>query len=347
MKAAIYHGIENVTVEEIPIPEYGPKDVILKTVRAGICGTDIGAYYHGGDDAGIFPENQFGHEMASIVYKVGKDVPSNIKEGMRVFLNPILAQDPAVCGLSVLSICDEAGAFSQYVYVQYAELGFNIHPLPENVSFDTAVLIEPFAVGMHGANRGNAKPGDKVVIFGAGTIGLSAMCACMGKGIKDIVVVDIDDWRLNKVEEMGAIPFNSTKGDLLEFLQDLYGGDLVSALGVPAADIDLYIDTAGARSIIPTATGMAKQGARLVIVALYHTTVEINPLLVLGSEMNVYGSFAYGNPDIVEAISYMAAESTPIDQLVTHHFPLEQINEAFAVAHAGKEVIKVVIDHDM
>lgn len=69
MKAAIYHGIENVSVEEIPMPECGDNDVILKNVRGSICGTDIGAYYHGGDDAGFFPEHTFGHEMSAVVYK--------------------------------------------------------------------------------------------------------------------------------------------------------------------------------------------------------------------------------------------------------------------------------------
>jgi len=88
--------------------------------------------------------------------------------------------------LSLFEICDECGAFSQYVQVQDAQIGYNIFPLPQNVSVDTAALIEPFAVGMHGVNMGGAKPSDKVVIFGAGTIGLCTMCACMGKGIKYI-----------------------------------------------------------------------------------------------------------------------------------------------------------------
>lgn len=82
MKAAIYHGIENVTVEEVAMPECGDYDVIIKNVKSGIYGTDIGAYYNGGEAAGIFPEHQFGHKMASVVYKVGAKVDPEIKEGM-------------------------------------------------------------------------------------------------------------------------------------------------------------------------------------------------------------------------------------------------------------------------
>lgn len=92
MKGAIYHGIENVSVEEIEMPECGDYDVILKNVKGSICGTDVGAYYHGGDDAGIYPENQFGHEMSSIVYQVGSKVDPHIKKGMRVFPNPCLSK---------------------------------------------------------------------------------------------------------------------------------------------------------------------------------------------------------------------------------------------------------------
>lgn len=80
MKGAIYHGIENVSVEELEMPECGDYDVILKNVKGSICGTDVGAYYHGGDDAGIYPENQFGHEMSSIVYQVGSKVDPSIKK---------------------------------------------------------------------------------------------------------------------------------------------------------------------------------------------------------------------------------------------------------------------------
>ena len=345
MKAAIYHGIENVSVEEVAMPECGEHDVIIKNVRSGICGTDIGAYYHGGEAAGIFPEHQFGHEMASVVYKVGSKVDPEIKEGMRVFLNPCLSKRPD-CGLSILEICDECGAFSQYVQVQDAKLHYNLFPLPENVSFNEAALIEPFAVGMHGVNRGRATASDRVVIYGAGMIGLCALSACISKGIKEIVVVDVNEWRLKKAKEMGAIPFNAKNGSLKEFLQEKFGANLQSAAGQSAVDIDLYIDTAGSSTVIPEVLGMAKNGSRLVIVALYHQNVTINPYQILGAEMDVVGSFAYANSDIEEVIEALHKKSTPVKQIITHHFKLDQINDAFTQAKDANCALKVVIDHE-
>lgn len=344
MKGAIYHGIKNVTVEELPMPELGDYDVILKNVRGSICGTDVGAYYHGGDDAGIYPENQFGHEMSSIIYQVGPKADPKLKVGMRVFPNPCLSKRPD-CGLSALSICDECGAFSEYIQIQDAKYGYNIFELPENVSYDEAALIEPFSVGMHGVNVGRAKAGERVVIYGAGMIGLCTLSACISKGIKDIVVVDVNEWRLEKAKEMGAIPFNAKDGNILEFLQKQFGAGLTNFGGAPAADIDLYIDTSGAKTIIPEVVSMAKMNARLVIIALYHHEVTINPLDLVYSEMEIMGSIAYNNEDIKECIAALNAKSTPVEKIITHHYPLENINDAFIQAQKAEETLKIIIDH--
>ena len=345
MKAAIYHGIENVSVEEIHMPECGDNDVILKNVRGSICGTDIGAYYHGGDDAGIFPEHTFGHEMSAVVYKKGKNVSDDIEIGMRVFPNPTLSKR-ADSGLSMLEICDECGAFSQYVQVQDAELDYNLFELPENVSFDEAAIIEPFSVAMHGINQVNVKANDRIVIFGAGMIGLCTLSACLSKGVKEIVVVDINEWRLEKAADMGAIPFNSAKGDVKEFLRDHFGKDVSNLGGSPACDVDVYIDTSGVPVILPTILDCAKPHARVFIVALYHRNVSLNPYLISCAEIEIKGSFAYTNDDIREVISVLKNKTTPVAGIITHYYPLDQIKEAFAMAANQNEALKILIDHE-
>lgn len=345
MKAAIYYGIEDVKVEEVPMPECGEKDVILKIVKGSVCGTDIGAYFHGGEDAGIFPGHTFGHEMSAIVYQKGSQVSDDIQVGMRVFPNPCLRK-PADCGMSLLEICDECGGFSQYVQIEQAELNYNLFELPENVDFDEGAIIEPFSVGMHGVNKGRVKSGEKVVIFGAGMIGLCTLSACMSKGVKDIVVVDVNDWRLSVAKKMGAIPFNSTKGDLKAFLQELYGNQETTMAGQTAVDIDCFIDTSGAKVIIPSVFDMAKNYARLVVIALYHQNVEINPYQITGAELEVIGSFAYSNDDIKEVIEALHAKTTPVKQIITHHYQLDDIVEAFEKTKDQNSSLKIIIDHE-
>lgn len=348
MKAAIYHGIENVTVEELPMPECGDRDVIIKNVRGSICGTDIGAYYHGGDDAGIFPEHTFGHEMSAVVYKVGKNADPAIKVGMRVFPNPTLSKRPD-SGLSMLEICDECGAFSEYVQIQDAKLDYNLFELPENVSFDEGAIIEPFSVAMHGINQVNVKSTDRVLIFGAGMIGLCALSACLSKGVKEIIVTDINEWRLSVAEKMGAIPFNSAKGwkdgNVKEFLLDHFGSKEKTLSGEQAVDVDVFIDTSGASMIIPSVLEMAKTHARLSIVALYHRSIAINPYLISCAEIEIKGSFAYSNDDIREVIQALKEKSTPVSGIITHHYTLDQINEAFAMTKNQSESLKILIDH--
>lgn len=345
MKAAIYYGIEDVKIKEVPMPECGEKDVILKIVKGSICGTDIGAYFHGGEDAGIFPGHTFGHEMSAVVYQKGNKVSDDIQVGMRVFPNPCLCK-PADCGMSLLEICDECGGFSQYVRIEQAKLNYNLFELPENVDFDEGAIIEPFSVAMHGVNKGRITEGEKVVIFGAGMIGLCTLSACIAKGVKDIVVVDVNDWRLSVAKQMGAIPFNSSKGDLLEFLQKLYGDKEITMAGQKAVDIDCFIDTSGASIIIPSIFNMAKNYARLVIVALYHNNIEVNPYQITGAELEVIGSFAYSNDDIKEVIEALHAKITPVKQIITHHFKLDDIVKAFEKTKDQNSSLKVIIDHD-
>ncbi len=345
MKAAIYHGIENVTVEELPIPECGERDVVLKIMKGSICGTDISAYYHGGDDLGIFPEHTFGHEMSAIVYKKGSLVPDNIYEGMRVVPNAPLSK-PADCGLSIFEICDECGAFSQYVLIEQAKLDYNVFALPDNVDFEEGALVEPLAVAVHGLNKVHAKAGEKVLIFGAGMIGLCTVAACLAKGIKDIVVADVNDWRLSVAEKMGAIPFNSAKGDLKAFLMEKFGDKITTQAGQTAVDIDCYVDTAGAQPVLPSVLNMCKDFSRLSIVAIYHHDVTINPAQIFGAELEIVGSFAYTCSDISEAIEALHNKTAPVKEIITDRFKLDDINEAFAKATDQNSVLKIIIDHD-
>ena len=92
MKCAIYNSVQNVTVEERPIPEVKENDVLVKVLRAGICGSDVGIYYHGGENYGVFPGSQFGHEFVGIVVEKGKNVSDDIKLGEKVFVDPVMSQ---------------------------------------------------------------------------------------------------------------------------------------------------------------------------------------------------------------------------------------------------------------
>ena len=124
MRATIYNGLRSVELKELDMPKASSKDVLVKVMRAGICGTDLHAYTIEGESVGIHPDNQFGHEMVGYVDAVGKEV-KGINEGMRIFVNPV-TRKPKGEGLTPTEIADMAGAFSEYMVVEKAELDYDI-----------------------------------------------------------------------------------------------------------------------------------------------------------------------------------------------------------------------------
>lgn len=346
MRSLIYYGPGDIRMEDRPMPKAGKKDVVVKVARAGICGSDLTAYLLDGMSVGILRngqfdhDGQFGHEMVGTVYEAGPEV-QGIEVGDRVFINP------TVCKRNGMMGCDMAGAFSEYVLVEDAAYGYNLLKLADDVSYDEAVVTEPFAVGTHGKNCIQVQPHEKVVICGAGTIGLCALNAVLADGCQKPVVVDMNTQRLALAKEMGAEVFCSgTDGDLKEFLTARFGG-VTDSFGFSKPDVDAYIDCAGAGPILDQIVGMAKKKARIAIVAIYHKRVELNAAGFLSGELTMKGSCGYQLSDVTEAFQNVNSHRTRISRIVTHHFPHEQSVEAFqTAADRTSGAIKVVIDYD-
>lgn len=346
MKALIYYGPKDIKLEEVPMPEAGSKDVLVKIERAGICGSDLTAYLYDGMGVGILRkgqfghDGQFGHEMVGTVSQLGSEV-EGIEVGDRVFINPTVCKRNGMLG------CDVAGAFSEYTVVEDAKYGYNLYKLDDDCSFDEAVVIESLGVGTHGKNRIQVRPSDKVLIYGAGTIGLCALNACLAVGCQDVVVSDMNAQRLEMVKEMGGIPFNSAvDGDLKEFLMNLHG-PVYDTFGQAKTAIDAFIDCAGAAPILPEIVSLAKAKSRVAIVAVYKRPAELNAVGLLSNEMTVKGCCGYETEDIVEAFNNVNKHRTEIPKIVTHHFKHEDAVKAFEfAAYPAAGGIKVVIDYE-
>jgi 2-desacetyl-2-hydroxyethyl bacteriochlorophyllide A dehydrogenase len=332
MKAAIYYGVKDIRIEEIPTPVCGDDDVLVKSVRTGICGSDTGSYFLGGHVGGNAPGRQIGHEMVGHIVEVGKNT-TGMKVGDRVFVNPMKSMP--------LGESDMMGGFSEYVRVPNAKVDYNVYLLPDSLSYDEAVLIEPFAVGTRGKNRPGAKKGDHVIVYGVGTIGLCCIAALIAQGIVPIAVVRSNK-RRELLEKMGAIVCNIKEVDLFEFVKEHFGM-ATARVGYPIPDVDIVVDCAGAPNIPDDFVRMAKSGSRLSIVAIAKEPRMIPPRL-MSTEGFIHGSCCYDHEDLVEVIDNLTSRRTCINDIVTHHFKLEDINEAMAVANARETAIKVVID---
>lgn len=335
MKCAIYHGVQDVRIEERPIPQVQSTDVLVKVLRAGICGSDVGIYMHGGENYGLMPNSQFGHEMVGKVVEKGSDVDDGIQIGDTVFVDPVMSQRGGVAG-SIM-----AGAFSEYALVQDAKLDVNLYKLDKSVDLDKAVIIEPMSVGVQGAVAFNPTPLDKAVVLGAGPIGLSSAAGLIGRGLKHVVVVDINDKRLEKAQRLGAKTVNTKKENLKDKLIEYFGA---FPGYFPLPDVDLYVDAAGAPSLLAEVFGYARYGTKYAIVAVFgQVTLPGQPFIA--AQPVIYGSQGYTHDTIVEVIDHITRNKTDIASIVTDKFKHADIDKALKRAASG-EGIKVIIDYE-
>lgn len=337
MKCGIYKGIEQVAIEERPIPQIGPNDVLVKVLRAGICGSDTGAYLHGGMYYGVNDNSEFGHEMVAKVVEKGSEVADDINIDDIVFVEPTRAKK---AGIMVADMC---GGFSEYVNVENAKRNDNIYVLDKNINLDEAVLVEPVAVGTNGVIMKEPGLDEKVVILGAGTIGLSAAAGLIARGLKNIAVVDVNETRLEMAKKLGAIPVNGKDGKLDEQLINIFG----KFPGYfPKPDVDMYVDAAGAPALLSEAFNYAREKTRYVVLSVYGGDLTINPGMFIRSQASIYGSRGYTPETILEVIDHITNKKTPIGLLVTKKYKPSEFVEAMAEAASDRQV-KVIIDYEM
>lgn len=333
-KAGIYKSANTVAIEERPMPEVGPNDVLLRNQRGGICGTDINIVKYG-TEMGIRFDQEFGHELAGIVEAVGENV-KDVKAGMHVAVNPITAKRAG------RRYSLEVGGFSQYVLIEDAALNYNLFELAESVTPEEGALVEPMSVGCHGAFSVDPKPGENIVILGAGPIGLSAAAMLIGEGITNVVVVDMVDWRLAKAAEIGAKTIDTSKVELAAGLIEVFG--TASNYGFEVPNVDAYIDAAGAAPLFQQVISLVKPNARYAVIAVYKAPVPLDLSQVMSSEVKIIGASGYTTEDILKVINHINNKKTPIATMVTQVYKLSEIQQAFDTAIAAKDSIKVIVD---
>ena len=335
MKLVQVHGPNKFSIDDVSAPNPGPRDVVVKIAACGICGSDVHYVRNGMLRPGGAPW-PLGHEASGVVETVGAEV-AGLAPGMRVFINPI-GENGDVMGNG-----GTEGAFGDKVLLRNAVLGKTLLPLPDSLSFVQAATVEPLAVGLHGVNRGNPTKETKAAVFGCGPIGLGAVMWLARMGIKHVAAVDISDTRLEFAKKMGAhAVINPLKEDLRARLTELHGSG-IAVLGQDTVGTDVFYDMAGGKGVIASIINMAQYHARLVISAVYPKPVEVNFLDVLMRELEI--TTAGGYPRELKEVLEALPEIDPsiLEVYISHTFPFEQFNDAFAVAQRPDSA-KVMIE---
>jgi L-iditol 2-dehydrogenase len=202
------------------------------------------------------------------------------------------------------------------------------------------------AVARHGVNRCQPKPSDKIVVFGAGPIGLGAVLAFESLGVGHVVVADLIPARLDKALEIGAdAVINSSDEDVISRLIALHGEGDALYQGKAGTDIYLYLDAAGAPAVIDTALAAAKKGATLGIVAVHEQPVPIELLNVMSNEITIVGSMGYPD-EIFQVTRDLIANWEKYALIVSHTVPFEDVGAALEMAATPGAADKVVVTFD-
>lgn len=330
MELLTIHGAGDVRLDDYERPTAGPKDVVVKMKSVGICGSDLSYIKMGG----IPPGNvtALGHEGAGEVMEVGAEV-SGIAVGDPVIVNPMMTPSNIGSG-------GPEGAFTQELLVREARLGDSILPIPEGISYDVAAMCEPLAVAMHGVNRADVKPGDKVVVFGCGPIGLGMLLWLIDRGVTDVVALDLSEERLERARALGVqAALDPTKVDLRSELARLHGE--VPSYGRVGVGTDAFIDAAGAPNILTDVIMMAKLHAKLVITAAYMRPIEFPVGRMLTSEMTITTAVGYPT-EMPEVVASMPRLKDKIAAMISHKLPFSEVMKGLEIA-ATPESAKVMI----
>jgi (R,R)-butanediol dehydrogenase/meso-butanediol dehydrogenase/diacetyl reductase len=341
MKSVLTGAPNKVDVVDVERPAPGPKDALVRIRACGICGTDTFFLHLGGRPTGADGSTRaipLGHEPAGEVVEVGAEV-TGLAVGNRVVVNPQAAASGIIgCG-------GDLGGMDEYLLIENAEAGRSVAVFPDDVPFDVAALNEPMAVARHCVNRSEARPSDKVVVFGAGPIGLGAAIWLKLRGVQHVVVADVIPERLETALAVGAdAVINSATEDVTARLTELHGQS-ANALGQPRAGTDIYIDAAGAPAVFQAAVDSAKWKAKMVMVAVQKKSDAIDLGGMLRSELTLIASQGYPT-EIFEVTPELAEHKDRFARLISHRVPSSEVDRAFELALTPGAAEKVVVTFD-
>lgn len=341
MKAAIMTEPRTIVTTELPVPEPGEHEALIKVMAVGVCGSDVHYYEHGRIGSAIVQYPMIlGHECAGEVIAVGPGV-TRVKAGDRVAIEPqTTCGRCSACKSGKYNLCPEVeffatppidGAFAQYVKAR-EDLLF---PIPDTLSYEEAALVEPFSVGIHAANRTNLKPGSSVAIMGMGPVGLLAVAAAKAYGASRIYVTDLEPVRLEAARKLGAThAINVRDQDAVETIKALNG----------RSGVDVAWETAGNPLALQSALLSLKRGGKLAVVGLpVQAEVPLNIHFISDHEVDIYGVFRYTDT-YAAGIEILASGICDIRSLITDRYSLGQTQEAMERALNNKsESLKVVV----
>lgn len=338
MKQAVMVEPGKIEFREIPVPELKPNQVMMRTRRIGVCGSDIHVF-HGKHPYTDYPIVQ-GHEVSGEVAAVGKNVKGFIPGDKITFAPQVVCGQCFPCRNGMYHICEnlkvmgfQTNGTAQEYFPLPAEI---VYKLPEPINLDHGAMIEPIAVAVHAISRGGEVKGKKVLVLGAGTIGNLVSQVAKAFGAESVMVTDLEDYKLGIAQQCGIdYSINTAKEDLEQAIKINFGPDRA----------DLILECVGAQETIHQAVDYARKGTTIVVVGVFGEKPLVDLGLVQDRELSLVGTLMYQDSDYRKAIDLVQRGKMKLEKVITHRFKFEDYLEAYkAIEKSNGEYMKVMIE---
>ena len=338
MRVAMYYKNNDIRIEEMPVPEIGPGELLVKVHASGLCGSDVMEWYRIKKAPRVL-----GHEIAGEIVEVGGNV-KDYKIGDRIFVSHhIPCNTCRYCLRGQHTVCDllhntnfDPGGFAEYLRVPELNVDRGTFILPDEMTYDEGTFIEPLGCVLRGQRIAGLKPGQTVLVLGSGISGLLHIALARALGAGRIIATDVDEKRLEAAKRFGADLAINASEDIPEIIKKHNDGWLA----------DLVIVSTGATPAFTQALNCVDMGGTILLFAPTEPDVElsvpVNPFW--RNEVTMLTSYGAAPEDIVHAIDLIRAKRLPITDMITHRFPLADAMEGFRLVAEASESIKVIIE---
>jgi L-iditol 2-dehydrogenase len=326
--SAVLHAAGDLRIEDRPEPKPADHEVLVEIAAVGICGSDVHYYDHGRIGEYVVVQPMIvGHESAGVIVDVGAAVDRS-RIGQLVALEPgVPCRTCTQCLAGRYNLCRDVrffatppidGSISRLVTIDAAFA----HPAPEGLSAEQAAMAEPVSVGVWAARKTSIGPGDRVLVTGAGPVGLYAAQVARGFGAADVTVTDVSDFRLSKATELG--------------LSAVRAGDPINE------QFDVLLECSGAQQALTTGMRTLAPAGRVALIGMGSDIVSIDVPLVQSRELTICGVFRYANTYPL-ALQLIASGVVNVSDVISHRFSLAETEQALTLARHDPRALKAMV----
>ena len=338
MRVAKYYNNRDVRLKEIPIPQIGPNEILVKVIASGICGSDVLEWYRMKKAPLVL-----GHEIAGEIAKVGDNI-RRFNVGDRVFVSHHVPCNKChYCLNGHHTACEtlhttnfDPGGFSEYIRVPQINVELGTYRLPDSLSYEDATFIEPLACVIRGQRLAHVGSGDTVLILGSGVAGLLHVLLAKSRNTKRIIATDVSEYRLKAATQFGADLTLNSRDLTPSLVRDSNEGRLV----------DKIVLCTGAVSAVSQAFESIDRGGTILFFAVPPPGTDVRVPMVdfWRNEITLVTSYGAGPSDLEESLSMLGSNKIIPHKMITHKLGLSDIGSGFRLVASAGESLKVVIE---